>query len=185
MQGFFDKIYSQYKVQVYFFVSKYISNREDVEDVVQEIFVHLWKYSAQLKSSDTIESIIFKSAKQEIASFYRRSKIVLSSIEEVELTLQVSESQPANSEASIELLRQELQAALKTVPYENREIFLDHKVSGKSYSTLAKEHGISKSAVEKRVNKVLTYLRSSLNYSIEEYPLILCLLVSISFVPVL
>ena len=60
---YFEKIYLDYKHQVYFFVKKFISTTEDVEDVVQEIFVHLWKHSASLKNSQTLDSIIFKTEK--------------------------------------------------------------------------------------------------------------------------
>ena len=60
---YFEKIYLDYKHKVYFFVKKFISTTEDVEDVVQEIFVHLWKHSSSLKNSQTLESIIFKTEK--------------------------------------------------------------------------------------------------------------------------
>jgi DNA-directed RNA polymerase specialized sigma24 family protein len=60
---YFEKIYLDYKHKVYFFVKKFISITEDVEDVVQEIFVHLWKHSASLKNSQTLDSIIFKTEK--------------------------------------------------------------------------------------------------------------------------
>lgn len=75
---YFEKIYLDYKHQVYFFVKKFISTTEDVEDVVQEIFVHLWKHSSSLKNSQTLDSIIFKTAQQEVSNFYRKNKMLFS-----------------------------------------------------------------------------------------------------------
>jgi RNA polymerase sigma factor (sigma-70 family) len=75
---YFKKIYLDYKHQVYFFVKKFISNMEDVEDVVQEIFVHLWKHSSSLKNPQTLESVIFKTAQQEVSNFYRKNKMLFS-----------------------------------------------------------------------------------------------------------
>ncbi len=181
MTTFFEQIYSEYKNQVYFFVKKYLSSDEDIEDVVQEIFVHLWKHSDQLKDSSVRDAIVFKSAKQEISAFYRREKLSFNSLETEPTSLQAFDVLPEVSLTSYDGFQKQLEEALSQVPPRSKEIFLDNKLSGKSYSEIAEEYGISKTAVEKHVNKVLCYLRTHLKYLGEDGAVFVPLLMVLSF----
>ncbi|UOE37530.1 RNA polymerase sigma factor [Chryseobacterium oryzae] len=157
----FKKIYLDYKHQVYFFVKKYISTMEDAEDVVQEIFVHLWKHSSSLKNPQTLEAIIFKTAQQEVSNYYRKNKILFSYTDE---SLIKDEADPEKGDhefkdeqlKKIEILMEELPERSKTFSYKN-------KLEKISYSQIAKENNISKTAVEKQVNKVIRYIKANLN----------------------
>ena len=80
MHSQFKILYAEYKHQIFFFVKKYIHGQDDIEDVVQDIFVHLWKHRDQLDKNK--EVIIFKTAKQEVANFYRRNKLSFSDFKE-------------------------------------------------------------------------------------------------------
>lgn len=156
----FKKIYSKYKNQVYFFVKRYVSSNEDVEDLVQEIFIHLWKHHVQLVSSNNKEQIIFKTAKQEIANFYRRNKLIYSSIEELsELKTQEPDGHDVDSFYLENISK--IENLIEKLPIKTKEFFLKNKIENISYAKLAKEHNISKTAVEKHVNKALKFIKAN------------------------
>ncbi len=159
--GHFKKIYSDYKHQVYFFVRKYISGQEDIEDVVQEIFVHLWKHHTQLQKSEHPEAVIFRTAKQEIANFYRKNKMIFSSDPDIISGLEETE------EESDALCKEEnlskIERLLSELPTQNKEFLLRNKLENVSYLKIAEENNMSKTAVEKRINKALSYIRSNLS----------------------
>jgi RNA polymerase sigma-70 factor (ECF subfamily) len=146
---------------VYFFVRKYISGPEDIEDVVQEIFIHLWKHDRQLQNAEHPESVIFRTAKQEIANFYRKNKMVFASDPEIIAGLE------ATGEESDTLWKEEnltrIERLLDEMPSQNKEFLLRNKVENISYLKIAEENDMSKTAVEKRVNKALAYLRNNLS----------------------
>ncbi|WP_370895834.1 RNA polymerase sigma factor [Chryseobacterium gossypii] len=158
---YFKKIYLDYKHQVYFFVKKFISNVEDVEDVVQEIFIHLWKHSSSLKNHQTLESVIFKTAQQEISNFYRKNKMLISFSHE-DLIKDEADSEKTDNEFKEEQLRK-IQNLLEEVPERSKAFFYKNKLEKISYSQIAKENNISKTAVEKQVNKVVRYIKANLN----------------------
>lgn len=158
--GHFKQIYSDYKHQVYFFVRKYISGQEDTEDVVQEIFVHLWKYSRQLQNSEHPEAIIFRTAKQEIANFYRKNKMILTSDPDLISGLEETEEEPDMLWKEENLSK--IEQLLDELPPQNKEFLLRNKLENVSYVKIAEENNMSKSAVEKRINKALAYLRTNL-----------------------
>ncbi len=92
---------------------------EDAEDVVQEIFVHLWKHSSSLKNPQTLEAIIFKTAQQEVSNYYRKNKILFSYTDE---SLIKDEADPEKGDhefkdeqlKKIEILMEELPERSKT-----------------------------------------------------------------------
>ncbi|MDF2931474.1 MAG: hypothetical protein K0R36_805 [Chryseobacterium sp.] len=159
----FKKIYSEYKHKVYFFVAKYVSDEEDIEELVQDIFMHIWKYCSETDSLSQTEAIIFKSAKQEISNFYRKKKMIYVSLENSQ---QMSPEE--NSDIEKKLLQedqlQKIEKLLEQVPERSREFFIKNKLQNLSLFTIAKENHISKTAVEKHVNKVLKFLRTNLNF---------------------
>lgn len=155
----FKTFYNRYKHHVYFFVLKYIKNQQDVEDVVQDIFIHLWKHHSKLEENTLVESIIFKTAKQEIANFYRKNNHYLDSIEDI--FSDIPAENPEASELREERL-QELQELLLLLPEKNREFLLLNKIEKVSLAAIAEENQLSKSAVEKRVNKSLNFLKTKL-----------------------
>ncbi|GEN77051.1 RNA polymerase sigma factor [Chryseobacterium hagamense] len=157
----FKKIYSDYRHQVYFFVRKYISGPEDIEDVVQEIFIHLWKYDAQLQKSGHPESVIFRTAKQEIANFYRKNKMIFASDPEIIAGLEETQEEADIFWKEENLIK--IERLLHELPARNKDLLLRNKLENVSYVKLAEENNLSKTAVEKRINKALAYIRSNLS----------------------
>lgn len=158
MEPLFEKIYDEYKHQVFFFVKKYIHGREDIEDVVQDIFVHLWKYRDVLEKNR--EAVIFKTAKQEIANFYRKNKLAFSDLKE-DIHLKAVKEEEDDEE--YQQHTEQIEKLLHQMPEKSKAFFLKHKVEGQSYSQIAKEYSISKNAVAKHVNKVLSLLKTHIN----------------------
>lgn len=159
----FKKIYSEYKHRVYFFVAKYVSEEEDTEEIVQDIFMHVWKYLTKIQSGSEIEALLFKSAKQEISNFYRKRKMIFVPLED-------SRESPDEEDFEIDQKVQDeyqlkkIETLLEQVPERSRTFFVQNKMQNLSLFTIAKENNISKTAVEKHVNKVLKFLRSNLNF---------------------
>lgn len=152
----FKKIYSEYKHKVYFFVRKYVQRDEDVEDIVQDIFVHLWKHIEKANDASSIEAIIFKASKQEVANFYRKNKLVFISSDQniiPETEDEVSEETYTEEQIS------KIESLLDKLPQKTKELFIQHKVENLSYSHLAKKNNVSKVAIGKHINKAISFLK--------------------------
>lgn len=159
MESFFEELYAAYKHQVFFFVKKYVRGQDDIEDVVQDIFVHLWKYRHSLgKNTD---AVVFKTAKQEIANFYRKNKFSYSDFDE-NISLNFAKEEETDEEKVMQD-SEKIQNLLNQMPEKSKTFFLKHKVEGLSYSQIAKENSISKNAVAKHVTKVLHLLKTHLS----------------------
>lgn len=158
----FKEIYSAYKNRVYFFVAKYVSDEEDIEELVQDIFMHVWKYCSKTNSTSQTEAIIFKSAKQEISNFYRKRKMIFVPLENSK-EADAEETSDIEKKIIQEDQLQKIENLLEQVPERSRDFFIKNKIQNLSLFTIAQENDISKTAVEKHVNKVLKFLRTNLN----------------------
>lgn len=156
----FKKIYSEYKHKVYFFVRKYIQRDEDVEDIVQDIFVHVWKHLDKANNPSAIEAIIFKTSKQEVANFYRKNKLVLISSDQNIIPETEDEiSDKFHTEEQIS----KIETLLDNLPQKTKELFIQHTVENLSYSHLARENKISKAAIGKHISKAISFLKINLH----------------------
>lgn len=158
----FKEIYSAYKHRVFFFVAKYVSDEEDIEELVQDIFMHVWKYLPKNDSKSQTEALVFKAAKQEISNFYRKRKMIFVPLENSH-EVDIEEHSGIENKISQEDQLLKIENLLNQVPERSREFFIKNKIQNLSLFTIAQENKISKTAVEKHVNKVLKFLRTNLN----------------------
>jgi RNA polymerase sigma-70 factor (ECF subfamily) len=155
----FEKIYSEYKHRVYFFVRKYIQKEEDAEDVVQEIFIHIWKHMDKATQIPH-DAIIFKTCKQEVSNFYRKNKLLFA-LSEQEINIVIEEE--ISDEGVQEDRISKVENLLQKLPQKTRELFIQHKIENISYSQLAKENNLSKSAISKQIHKAITFLKGNMH----------------------
>lgn len=149
----FKTIYDEYKARVYYFVKRYIQRNEEAEDVVQEIFIHVWKHFDKIKTAPNPEAILFRTSKQEVANYYRRNKLRFSELtEDVE-----DETDPGVGEERLE----QLEALVDQLPGRRKEILLKNKTGQQSYAQIASENQISKTAVEKQINKAIRFIKNN------------------------
>ncbi|MBT2621919.1 sigma-70 family RNA polymerase sigma factor [Chryseobacterium sp. ISL-6] len=155
--GFYNEFYNRYKIPVFQYISRAIQNEDDVLDVMQNVFIHLWEYRDQL-SNENLEHIIFHTIKQNVAQFYRKSKKQpFCSVKDIEYA----------DNSFKELLEKEtreqqldaIEESLKLLPPARKEIFMMNKFDGVTQDQIAKQFNISKSAVENQISKAMLFLK--------------------------
>jgi RNA polymerase sigma factor (sigma-70 family) len=128
-----------------------VKSREDAEDVIQEAYVRLLRYSAEHEVKHP-ERLLFSAARNLAADSRRRRK----SRERTEARYALLEASAFDWPASDEVVdaRQRLKQvedAVNTLPPRCQQVFLLHRLKGMSYSEIAAHCGISVSAVEKHI----------------------------------
>lgn len=157
----FKEIYDLYKHQVYFYVKKSIKNGDDIDDITQEIFIHLWKHRDSLKNKNTLDAVIFKTCNQEISNFYRKNRLDFDAFDE-----STSADHFGNFDDDENLKEEKItkmNMLLNTLPEESKEMLVLNKVEKVSLTEIGDDYNLSKSAIEKRINKTITFLRSNLS----------------------
>lgn len=154
----FKEVYELYHFKVFSFVKKYTAQLADAEDVTQNVFIHLWKYRNKLDMEIDLQSILYKSSRQEISRWYKKQNQIFS-VDQAQLIKELNS--PDEQEESIGTKLESIQLLLQQMPEKRRKIFTLYKLEEWSYKEIAMEMNMSPSAVANQVSKTLQYLKKN------------------------
>lgn len=143
---------------------------EDVEDVVQDAFMELWKRIDMLEGEAHIKSFLFKTVYTRSLNVIKHRHVVHNYHQDYQaLELKKLEFyEPGKNFVDIDMnnheLKTQIEAAIETLPQKCRQVFMMsylHDISNKEIASLL---GISVRTVEVHLYKALRILRSKLDH---------------------
>src|SRR5262245_24914714 len=123
------------------FVRRHVANREDAEDIVQDVFSTLVEANRLLMPIDHITGWLFRVARNRIIDLFRKRPIEPLS-DDLEELLPSPDAGPDALYARNVLL-DELAAAVDELPAEQRAVFIAHELEGRSFAEIASETGVN------------------------------------------
>ena len=143
------------------FVRSRVASRHDAEDVIQEAYLRVLRYSAE-HVVHSEERLLFSAAKNLAVDNRRRQKVWERSVADCALLAAVDS--PASDEVVEARQRlKHVEEAIALLPGRCRAVFLMHRIEGMSYSQIAKSVGISVSAVEKHIARACLSIDAYVN----------------------
>ena len=140
------------------FVRTYVESREDAEDVIQEAYVRLLRYSAE-HDVENPEHLLYSTARNLAVDARRRRKARKGTEARYALLEACALDWPASDEVLDARQRlKRVEAAITLLPPRCQEVFLLHRLDGMSYSEIATHCGISVSAVEKHIARACLHI---------------------------
>jgi RNA polymerase sigma factor (sigma-70 family) len=161
------------------FIRKRVPDREDAEDILQDVFYELVEAYRLMKPVEQATAWLFRVARNRIIDLFRRKKReALRSepavVTEDGKTLQLEDWLPspdAGPDAAYarSVLLDELDAALDELPEEQREVFVAHELMGYSLKEIAAQTGVSVNTLLSRKHYAVLYLRQRLQSIHDEF----------------
>lgn len=152
----FAVLYDRYAVRMYRTALRILGNREDAEDVVQEVFLATVRSRQRLTDVRDLTAYLFAALHRAAARCSKRRPRLLCSMAIEEAVA------PVAREASDCQHSDRLQQAIRALPDTQREI-LTLKIDGElTFAQIAQVVGISISTASSRYQYALKKLRSSL-----------------------
>lgn len=129
------------------------------EEIVSDLFYHLWINSAQLSITSNVRAYLYASIKNRCINVLKKSMLVC----EVQLA---ELSEPAYEEIAIadtaddkdERLSKVMQG-VQSLPHKRREIFELNRLQGMSYQQIAEQLNLSERTVRNHVFRAMKYLK--------------------------
>jgi RNA polymerase sigma-70 factor, ECF subfamily len=72
-EGAFDIVFERYHKQIYNFIRKQVTDRESIEDLVQEVFLRVYKSAKNFDVTKKFSSWIYKIALNEVKRHWKRT----------------------------------------------------------------------------------------------------------------
>ena len=158
-QHAFTEIYRKYWTEVYRGAFRRLRDKEQCQDIVQNVFASLWDRRMQSSMND-LAAYLHTAVKFQVIKYVSRKPHqceFLESFDEL-ITSPVQFDDPLLEKEIVKLL--ELYVA--TLPRKRKEIFLMYYTEGISTSEIAERLGISQKTVQNQINTVNTALKARL-----------------------
>lgn len=119
----FTSLLEKYQQRIYWHVRRYVLDHEDADDLVQEIFIKVWKNLSKFRADAQLFTWLYRIATNECITFLKKKKaqqhISLEDESSAYLTDTLTESPYFNGDAA----QRKLQEALLTLPDKQRLVF--------------------------------------------------------------
>ena len=140
----FESIVHQYSRVLFAHLSKYISKREDIEDVLQHVWLKVWKGLDNFRGESQLSTWLFTIATREAYTHHRSKKITTQEIYDIH-TEQFSSGTNSPDEAEI---LSKLQEAIDILPAKQQEVFVMRYFEEMSYEDMSRKTGTSVGALK-------------------------------------
>lgn len=159
----FDVLVERYQGRLLNFIYRTIGDREKAEDLVQEVFIrvyrHLHRFDASKKFSTWIYTIASNLAKNELRNRSRNPLVLFQAVrdkftedEERPLDFEDTAARP-DDQYHKRYLQSAVEDVVATLPSHHREVFVLRELEGKSYEEIAEITGVNLGTVKSRLNR--------------------------------
>jgi RNA polymerase sigma factor (sigma-70 family) len=167
-----------YKPRLNAFIRKRVSNKEDAEDILQDVFYQLAKVDTAMNPIEQVAAWLYRVARnmiinkqikkheKELPSYQNDDDEVIKDISEMLFSKQTSPS--PETEYLRSLMWVELENALSELPLEQREVFEKNELDGLSFKEISNETGVSVKTLLSRKHYAVLHLRKRLSELYEE-----------------
>lgn len=152
------EIYDRYKILLQNHAIRKLSDMNDVEDILQELFIDLWDKRSAIHLTTGLVNYMYTAMRNRIFNlFYKRQRegsylnSLAAVIEKGEYVTDLS----LREKEYTEIIKSEIDA----LPARMREVFLLHRNEGLTYKEIAEQLGTSEFTVATQIKKSLKTLR--------------------------
>ena len=152
----FRELYDMRYNKVDRFVSYYVSNKEDKEELISDVFAIVWKKREFLVNIANLDAWLFIISRNEAFRYLRKKRQEPWKLSIDEVPLDFSNNQERVAEVDDALLEEEIvgvfREALSKLPERCRLVFLLVRIEGKKHKEVAKILSITEGTVEQQMN---------------------------------
>ena len=171
----FYNIYERYSKRLYGFVLRYIKQKEDAEEIVQEVFVKVWESRNKIDAYASFESFLFTIAYNTTISILRKRTNEKKYLDHLKSLQQPTNSPNLIDEIYFNELNARVQSLLNELTPRQKEIFHLSREEGLTHDEIAKKLDISVNTVKKHIANTLTFLKSHIDIRLTINVLYICL----------
>lgn len=153
----FVQLFDRYKEKLYRQVFGRIGDMEATQDILQEIFISLWRNRFTIEIVHSLAPYLFAAARNLVFQFYLKNREKYSFLEEL------TTEEPWVHSPEDFLIAQELKTVLDgeidKMPVNMKTIFMLRKFQHQSISEIAQRLGLSEQTVKNNLSMALKILR--------------------------
>ncbi|TCD01381.1 RNA polymerase sigma factor [Pedobacter psychroterrae] len=157
----YEEIYNRYNALLYIHAYKKLHNREQAQDIVQEVFVTLWAKHKELLDIANMGGFLYTCIYHKILDLITHQNINEKHISQLS-TYRRSENSNTDFLVRERQLTVIIEREIKELPPKMREVFELSRFRHMSHKQIAEQLDVSEETVKKQVKNALKILRTKL-----------------------
>jgi RNA polymerase sigma-70 factor (ECF subfamily) len=158
----FAEIYDRYWEQMSLYVLKITRSPEDTCDIVQDVFVSIWKRRYELNISGSMKAYLLKSVRNLSIRYIEKNinkQGFLNALSAYYEHLDTS----AMNKLELQELESRLAGVVARLPHKMQEVYVLSRHENLSHKEIAKRLGIAETTVKKQVSNALKLIRTEVS----------------------
>lgn len=156
----FQALFEKYSQRIYRFSIGYLKNNQEAEEIVQDVFLRVWKTREKLVAEQSFESYLFTIAKNSILNTIRKANYEKAYLEYS--SLHPNKNSLLEEELDFKELDRIYRQAIEKLPARRKEVYRLSRDKGLSNREIANELGISVKTVENQMTAALSAIKKEL-----------------------
>ncbi|MGD9557439.1 MAG: RNA polymerase sigma-70 factor [Mangrovibacterium sp.] len=160
-QSALEELFNYYYPRLYSFSKAFLKSEDGIDDILQEVFVKIWKKRNNITNADTFNSYIFTIARNLLLNELRsrlnnqkiKDKIFRSAVGKEYLSFETTE---------FDELAREMESLIEQLPPRQKEIFKLSRIEGLSHKEIAEKLSITVKTVEYHIRLAITDIKEKL-----------------------
>lgn len=154
----FDEIYARYWKKLLFYAGKVIRDQEDAQDIVQEIFIALWRQKDNETIIRSLSSYLHSAVRYKGFSYIRANYNKNNYISSIAHYFEEG-SDTLNQQFDAKELEAIIHQEIDNLPPKMREVFILSRIEQLSYKEIAEQLNISEETVKKQIHRSLKHFK--------------------------
>lgn len=152
----YNQLFERYYACLCQYAYSLLMDKNDAEDVVQELFLTLWKNRERIEIKENVSGYLYRATKH-LALNHLRSKMHFNNLSESQDQLSYEDNRVESEEFRIALY-----ACIDRLPDRSREVLLLHRIKGMKQKEISERFEISVKTIKNQIWSSLQKLRRCL-----------------------
>jgi len=159
-----EELFNYYYPRLYKFSKLFLKIDDGIEDIIQEVFIKIWRNRKKINSQANFESYIFTITRNlllnELRSLLNNEKI----LKEIQFR-SLAREYSSLEEIEFKEVKDKVDKIIHELPDRQKEIFILSRTEGLSHKEIAEKLGINTKTVEYHLTLAIKHLKKTLKNS--------------------
>jgi len=156
-----DELFGYYYPRLYHFSKSILKIENDIDDILQEIFVKIWLNRQKIGNAETFNAYIFTITKNEVLNLIRSNLKDHAFKDELYLR-SVAEEYQTQNHLEYDEIKTAIDQLVAGLPEKRHQVFILSRTEGLSNKEIALRLNISEKTVEDHITHAIKHIKISL-----------------------
>ena len=156
-----DDLFSYYYPRLYHFSKSILKIENEIDDILQEVFVKIWLNRQKINNAETFNAYIFTITKNEVLNLIR-NKLKDQAFRDELFIHSVAEEYQQQSRLEFEEIKAAIDQIVVNLPEKRRQVFVLSRTEGLSNKEITQQLNISEKTVEDHITHAIKQLKHSM-----------------------